>query len=252
MTRAISVEQLAPITRPRAERLAADEYARVAAQLRSLGADDWSRPTDCPAWDVRAVAGHTVGMTTDFTSVRSVLRRMLAASNAARASAVPIVDAMTAGQVGEQAELSPAELATRLDALGPRAARWRTHAPAWFRKLPVKETVGGRRETWRMAYLLDTVLTRDPWMHRVDVARATGHELVLSPDHDGVIVADVVADWARRHGRPFALTLTGPAGGEFVAGGGHGEAISLDAVEFCRTISGRATGHGLLTQEVPF
>jgi hypothetical protein len=27
---------------------------------------------------------------------------------------------------------------------------------------------------------------------------------------------------------------------------------SLDAVEFCRTISGRSTGTGLLTTEVPF
>jgi hypothetical protein len=48
------------------------------------------------------------------------------------------------------------------------------------------------------------------------------------------------------------LTLTGPAGGRYVAGGGSGEELVLDAVEFCRTLSGRASGTGLLAQPVPF
>lgn len=115
----------------------------------------------------------------------------------------------------------------------------------------MKEEVGGKPETWRMGYLLDVILTRDPWMHRVDIARATGREMELSPEHDGRIIADVVAEWARRHGAPFVLTLTGPAGGTYVLGD-DGEQITIDAVDFCRTLSGRATGTGLLTQEVPF
>jgi hypothetical protein len=117
--------------------------------------------------------------------------------------------------------------------------------------MPMKEEVGGKQETWRMGYLLDVILTRDPWMHRVDIARATGREIELTPEHDRRIIADVIAEWARRHGTPFTLTLTGPAGGEYVAGE-NGEHITIDAVEFCRTLSGRATGIGLLTQEVPF
>ena len=32
--------------------------ADVVALLRSLDEDDWSRPTDCPGWDVKAVAAH--------------------------------------------------------------------------------------------------------------------------------------------------------------------------------------------------
>ncbi|MEJ7754486.1 MAG: hypothetical protein WKF38_04825, partial [Candidatus Limnocylindrales bacterium] len=110
---------------------------------------------------------------------------------------------------------------------------------------------GGTQETWRMAYLLDIILTRDAWMHRVDIARATGREIQLTPAHDGRIIADVVAEWARRHGTSFTLTLTGPAGGEYVSGD-NGQHITIDAVEFCRTLSGRATGSSLLTQEVPF
>jgi uncharacterized cupin superfamily protein len=74
---------------------------------------------------------------------------------------------------------------------------------------------------------------------------------VLTADHDGRIVADVVAEWARAHGRPYRLTLTGPAGGTWSAGAGGAE-VRLDAVEFCRVLSGRAEGTGLLAHAVPF
>jgi hypothetical protein len=57
--------------------------------------------------------------------------------------------------------------------------------------------------------------------------------------------------WAAAHRQPFALTLDGPAGGTFVRGDG-GDELRLDAVEFCRTLSGRGPGVGLLSHEVPF
>ena len=245
-----SVETIAPITRAEAEVLAATEYARLVEQLRSLDADDWSKPTDCALWDVRAMAGHSVGMMSDFTSLRSVMRRMRASTKTAKQTGVPVIDAMTAMQVAENAALTTTELIARAAETGPRAASWRAKAPRLLRRLPMKESVGGQPETWRIAFLLDTILTRDPWMHRVDIARATGIDLVLTPEHDGRIIADVVAEWARRHGQPFALTLTGPAGGHYTAGAG--EHITIDAVEFCRILSGRAPGNALLTQEVPF
>jgi hypothetical protein len=98
---------------------------------------------------------------------------------------------------------------------------------------------------------MDVIYTRDTWMHRGDVSRAIGRDVELTPERDGRIVADVVAEWARRHGQPFTLTLTGPAGGSYAAGDGD-EHIQLDAVEFCRVVSGRAQGTGLLTTAVPF
>jgi hypothetical protein len=88
-------------------------------------------------------------------------------------------------------------------------------------------------------------------MHRVDISRATGRELVLTPDHDGVLVANVVDEWAERHGSAYSLTLHGPVGGSW-SRGPAGPHIELDAVEFCRILSGRASGDGLLTTEVPF
>lgn len=251
MMTATRVETIPPITRAEAEGLARTEYARVADQLRSLTADDWSKPTDCPRWDVRAVAGHSTGMLATFTGYRTLMREMSAATKAAKRAAQPMIDAMTAKQVGDHAGLSTPQLIDKIDQGGPRAARWRATRPSLFRRMPMKEEVGGEKETWRMGYLLDVILTRDPWMHRIDVARATGREMELTPGHDGRIVADVVAEWARRHEMPFTLTLTGPAGGTYVSGD-DGEHITIDAIEFCRTVSGRAAGTGLLTHEVPF
>ncbi len=224
---------------------------RVAGQLRSLAPDDWAKPTDCSLWDVRAVAGHSTGMLSTFTGYRTLIGEMTTATKAAKRSGGRMIDALTAKQVADHADLSTSELIAKVDEVGPRAARWRATRPALFRRMPMKEEVGGEPETWRMGYLLDVILTRDPWMHRVDIARATGRKMELTSDHDGRIVADVVAEWARRHGMSFALTLTGPAGGEYVAGE-DGEHITIDAVEFCRTLSGRSTDTGLLTQGVPF
>ena len=75
-----------------------------------------------------------------------------------------------------------------------------------------------------------------------------------SADHDGRIVADIVAEWARRHDKPFALDLTGPAGGTYARDPElpKAEHLSLDAVNFCRTLAGRGHLAGLLTTIVPF
>jgi hypothetical protein len=61
----------------------------------------------------------------------------------------------------------------------------------------------------------------------------------------------VVGEWTRRHNQPFRLALTGPAGGLFEQGRG-GPELMMDAVEFCRVVSGRGSGAGLLEQPVPF
>lgn len=252
MMTATRVESIPPITTAEAHTLAAAEYRRVADQLRSLSADDWSAPTDCELWDVRAMAGHTAGMLATFTGYRILMSEMRAAEKGAKASGEQMIDVLTARQVADNAELSQDQLIDKIETVGPKAARWRTSRPRLFRAMPLKQEVDGKPETWKMGYLLHTILTRDPWMHRVDTARATGKPMELTAEHDGRFVADVVAEWARRHGQPFTLELAGPAGGTYVAGDGTGEHITIDAVEFCRILSGRGSGTGLLTQEVPF
>jgi len=236
-----------------AMQLAETEYERFLDLLRSLSPDDWSKPTDCPAWDVRAMAGHTTGMALMATGLKETLRQSVVSK---RRGGVPL-DALTALQVEEHADLTTGELVDRFAAIGPRAARGRQRTPALVRrmKLPDPQDVAGRIERWTNGYLIDTILTRDPWMHRMDICRATGRAPVLTPDHDGRLVADVVEEWADRHGRPYQLHLTGEAGGSFARGDG-GPELTLDAVDFCRILSGRTAHHpvthDLLDVAVPF
>lgn len=251
MSTSIRVEDIPALVRPETGVLATTENERVLDLLRSLHDEDWSRPTDCPAWDVRAMAAHVLGGMEAFASLGQFVHQMRAGKKAAGDG--PFIDGMTAVQVDERSHLSREQLLERLAEVGPRAARARGRVPGLLRGMPMKEEVGGVEEKWKLGYLLDVILTRDTWMHRVDIASATDRELVLAADHDGRLVADVVAEWARRHGQPFTLHLEGPAGGTFTKDGGGGSAeITVDAVEFCRTLSGRANGAGLLAQEVPF
>lgn len=236
-----------------AMRLARDEYRRMAESLAALTAEDWHRPTLCPAWDVRQLGCHMVGMAAMATGPLEQRRQQRLAMAEVAVHGTDPLDALTGLQVSERAAWAPADVVAGARRVGPRAARGRRLTPGFVRRrrLPAPQNVNGAVEHWSIGYLLDTVLTRDPWMHRLDIAAATGRDPVLTAEHDGVIVGDVVAEWGGRHGAPYALTLTGPAGGSWSRGDG-GEVIEMDAVDFCRTLSGRRAGDGLLAVQVPF
>jgi hypothetical protein len=116
--------------------------------------------------------------------------------------------------------------------------------------MPGLQEVGDHEEAWTFGYLLDVILTRDPFLHRVDITRATGTPMHADAGHEGVIVDDVVQEWAGRHGAAYQLVLTGPAGGRWNRG--DAEPVELDAFEFCRMLSGRSSATGLLAERVPF
>ena len=242
------------LDRSTAVSLAATEYARLAELLDELSEEEWRLPTECPGWDVRAMAGHCLGMARMATGFRAFVGQQVRAAAAAKRSGRLVIDELTDLQVRSCDDLVDGQVAEALRRTGPRAARARSRAPRPLRALTFTEDGPDGQETWRVGYLLDTILTRDPWMHRGDIRRATGRAMTLSAEHDGRIVEDVVAEWAARHGRPFRLRLTGPAGGEWsVAGEGDaGEPVERDAVEFCRGLSGRGSGLGPLSTAVPF
>lgn len=149
----------------------------------------------------------------------------------------------------ERSDVPPHTLIAGLADAGVRGVRARRRIPVPLRalRMPMGPPLGTRS----LGYLMDRIYTRDAWMHRIDIARAVGRPSVLTPDHDGRIVADVVWEWARAHGKPFTLELTGPAGGRWSSGQGT-DTLTVDAVEFCRTLAGRAPGHALLAYPVPF
>jgi uncharacterized protein (TIGR03083 family) len=227
--------------------LATEEYRRLLELLGGLDDAAWSAPTDCAGWDVHAIVAHLAGAAASNASIRE-LRRQQRIGKRLRPD-VDTVDAMNEVQVRERADHPPARLLAEFAELAPRAARARRRIPGPIRALPV--TFGPPLGTKPLGYLFDRIYTRDAWLHRVDISRATGAELVLTADHDGRIVSDVADEWAALHGQPVDLVLTGPAGGRWRFGAG-GDRLELDAVEFCRILSGRAAGTGLLTTRVNF
>jgi uncharacterized protein (TIGR03083 family) len=227
--------------------LAAREYERVADLLDQLTPEQWTAETDCPDWDVRAMAGHMLGMMQMAASLPELIRQQAASARRARRAGGLLIDALTALQVEKNSALAPAHLASELRRLAPRAVQGRRRPPAFIRNRALKEETDG---WWTFGYLFDVILTRDPFMHRMDITRATGVPMLGTAEHEGVLVDDVVREWADRHGSPYTLELSGPVGGLWQMG--HGERLAMDAFDFCRAVSGRAPATGLLTAQVPF
>jgi uncharacterized protein (TIGR03083 family) len=250
----IDITNIAELSFAEAIDLQAVELARTVALLSTLDERDWTAPTDCPAWDVRRMYLHVLGACEAGASMRENVHQLKAARARRKKVGGPLEAALSAVQVKERDDLEPAEVVARLEKIAPKTVRGRRRTPSLVRNHAKLAVDGPVHETWRFGYLLGTIYLRDLWMHRVDAARGTGRTLELSADHDGRIVADVVAEWARRHGRPFVLELDGPAGGTFVhrPEATDAERIDTDAVEFCRTLADRSRATGLLATVVPF
>jgi uncharacterized protein (TIGR03083 family) len=240
------------IEREPALHLAATEYARCAELMAGLEPEHLSIPTVNTGWTVRDTAGHMLGMMQMTSSLPQLLGQLSTSMREARKAKAPVsIDFLTALQVRRNAGLSTAELVRCWQALAPKAVRGRRRLPGLLlrRTVPEAQLVGDHLERWTFGYLVDVILTRDPFMHRLDICAATGLDPQVTSEHDGRLVDDVVREWAERHGQPCTLELTGPAGGVWGTGG---ERITLDALEFCRAVSGRGEATGLLTTAVPF
>ena len=215
------------------------ELTAFLAALRSLDADDWSKPTDCPEWTVQQVAAHVLGQWEGAASFRVFLRRHRIGHR--RYPERSRLDAMNQQEVDDLGSLPPEVLIERLDATGPKAIRAMRRVPGFVRRLSVARFFPeGGLPNPSLAYIFDVIAARDTWMHRVDIMTATGRPVVLS-SHDKEIVAQTVRDvelaW---RGSPVVLELTGPAGGRWTLGAGPPVAtVRVDAVEYLRTLAGR-------------
>lgn len=215
------------------------EYAALLSMLRTLAAGDWARPTDCPGWTVREMVAHVNGAAEEAVRKRVQARHLLVAQT--RDRRIPTVDSLSAQQVADRAGRTPDELVSELERLGPAAPRARSRTPGLVRSRPLPADSGCLPGD-TLGYLVDVIYSRDVWMHRIDIARATGCELVTS-DAEPTIVAQVVRDLSRGWAaEPFTLALTGRVEGSWRVGRGEGDAgeVSVDTVAFCRLLSGRS------------
>jgi uncharacterized protein (TIGR03083 family) len=250
MNTSVDVTAIPRIKHAEAMRIAEVENRKVAAALRSFDADDWGKPTDCARWDVRAIAAHLVGSAAGQASPREFVRQVRAGRPVvAEIGAEYWWDGVNEIHVRERASRSVPELIAEWDETSARALRARTKLPRLIARLPLLNLPApvGRQA---VGYLFDVGFTRDAWAHRIDMTEATGKAFDAEPDHDGRIVADLVAEWATTHGEPFSLSLTGPAGGTFTHRSG-GEHVEMDAIQFCRVLAGRRVGEGVLAHPLP-
>ena len=236
---AAPARDIARITRERGLEVCAAELDAFLALVRDLDEPDWSKPTDCTGWTVHDVVAHVLGQCEGATSLRAFFRRHRVGHR--RYPERSRLDAMTRQQVDDLGRHSPAVLINRLATFGPKALRVIRRMPSFVRRIditrffpedPVPDPTPG--------YLFDVIAARDTWMHRVDIAVATGRTLVHGP-HDRDIVAQVVRELhAAWTGPPVTLELTGPAGGTWTIGTGSPTAtVRVDTVDYLRTLSGR-------------
>jgi uncharacterized protein (TIGR03083 family) len=237
------------ITRKEARVLAADEFEKFADLAASLTPEEWATDTDCVGWDVRKMVLHVLGSADAQASplvFLHQLRRGLPLNK--EIDSHHWVDGLNELQLRERNHLTNDEVVAQLAAVGANAVkgRWRTPLPMRYLPVPFGPPIG-----WApLKYLLDVGFTRDVWAHRIDIHAAIGRPMQVTADHDGRLVADIVAEWAELHRQPFELVLEGPAGGKFIQGT-DGERIEINALDFIRTLSGRLPGTGVLANPLP-
>lgn len=256
-TAVMDVADVTPIHRDTTAReVALAAYDQLLGQLERLDPEHWAAPTDCTGWTVADVVGHMIGAARGNASRRETVRQLVAGKRHAKEHDGNALDATNALQVREHAHLTPQERVAALRELAEPAVDGRLATPGLLRRVRVPMDLGGDTpqgtpDALGLDRLMDVTYTRDVWLHTVDVERATGVGVDRTSGPTRAIVADVVAEWAALHGRPFELVLTGPGGANYRQGSG-GPRLELDTVEFCRALSGRAPADGLLRQRVIF
>lgn len=145
----------------------------------------------------------------------------------------------------ERAAKTPAELVAEFRYNGPIALKNRQSLPWLVRKIPLSP---GSLGLASVEYLVDTIYPRDQWMHRYDICAATRKEMVVTPAHDGRIVALVLRDIAKKlkselAQRTIALHLVGAIQATYLFG--HKTTpdctVETDIFDFNLLASGRIT-----------
>ena len=258
---------ISPLSHREATAMAMLELERFLTLVTSLSEDDWEKPTVCPLWSVRQILAHVTGAAAAYARWSEFKRQGdPKVQRAYRASGLSFLDSMNQIQVDDRASSTPAALIDELRTVGPRAIATRARLPVLLRALRVPlPALGG---IIPIGYLTDLIYTRDMWMHRLDLCRATQRGMVMTPGHDGRIVALVVRDLqkkltARLRTTSIIYHLSGNAGGRWQLGARVSPAttIHLDVLDFNLLASGRLTqevawsrasieGEGALAREV--
>lgn len=234
-----------PLSRGRYAGLARAELAAFLALLDQLEGADWEKPTACTLWSVRDLVAHQAG----HAQMGSGLAGFIAQANPRltrpyRKRGMSTLDALNQAQVDRRRDLPIEQVIAELRDGTARSivSRGRMTWPA--RRVPVPVPPVGLMP---VGTLFDRIMPRDMWIHRLDIADATGKPFAQTVEHDGVMVAQVVADAARHVGKKaptlgVTLRLAGPAGGAFrLTNGTERVELAMDVPDFMRRTSDRLT-----------
>lgn len=228
-----------------------DAFQHIVA---ALDGDDWSRPTASAGWTVRDLVAHVAGQFEEQARFGTFRRRLREAKR--RYPDRIALDAHNQFQIDELAGRPTAELKAHLAEHVPRALKAIRRAPWFVRRMPStiffpEPPLPDRR----MSYLFDVLTSRDTWMHRLEIADATGRPFTVD-DHDLAVVEQVMRDLARAWTGPgLKVELTGDVAGVWTLGTDNCEIQSVDGLALMRNLSGRgglAPGHPLSAARVVF
>jgi uncharacterized protein (TIGR03083 family) len=234
----VNAEQVPYVTADEAHTLMRVALDRFLALVETLEPDDWDKPTLCTAWRVRDILAHQAGGYASGVGYREMFRQY---AMLPKRGQLP-EDVINERQVRERSNRSPAEMIAELRQVGPPAIEKWAYQFRLIKPIAIPHAVGGLMSVRHLMWIIHS---RDTWMHRLDVCRATGREFHQTRKHDGRIVALVMRDLGRSlrsklGGQTVIFDLTGVAGGVWQVGPGTAAAtIRMDALDFNIFASGR-------------
>lgn len=218
--------------------LLTNEFERFSQLLEKLKPEDWHKPTACTAWNVKDMLAHQAGGYASGSSYREMIRQY---SARAKPGQLP-EDAVNDLQVGERKDKSPAEIVAELRHIAPKAMHNWAYGFRLVKLISIPHPVSG---SLSLRHLMWVIHSRDTWMHRLDICRATGKLFEQTAEHDGRIAALVMLDVARQLQKKvgdnaIVFELTGIAGGTWQVGSGTEIArLRMDVLDFNIFVSGR-------------
>jgi uncharacterized protein (TIGR03083 family) len=228
-----------PLARDEAYAVLAAEVAAFRALVDQLADAEYDRPVTSAGWRVRDVVAHTTGQLEEQARLPVFLRRLGLARR--RYPRMIVLDGHNQVQLDDVAGCTPADLRERLHRFAPAGLKGVRTMPGLVRRLPSRWFFGEPALAEPgLDYIMDVIAARDTWMHRLEIARATGRPFVTDA-HDAVVVTEVLRELRRDWTGPaLRLELTGAATLTWGLGTGTpDEVVQVDATELMLHLSGR-------------